>query len=154
MLKVDFVNPFIDAAYEIFEVEMGSKLEKGPLSVHASSQTSQEINVLVGVTGKVRGQVIYGMSEKTAKKIASKMMGQQAPLFDALAQSAISELGNMITGTASAKLEQAGYPSALTPPTMIRGKSVLISTLDTQRLCLVMTSGLGDMEISVALREG
>ncbi|HDP70452.1 MAG TPA: chemotaxis protein CheX [Actinobacteria bacterium] len=154
MLKVEFINPFIEAAYEIIEAELGLKVEKGPLSVHTSSQTSQEVNVLVGVTGKIKGQIIYGMTEKTAKKIASEMIGQKLPLFDDLAQSAVGELGNMITGTASTKLEQAGYPSALTPPTLICGKSVIISILDAQRLYIVLTSSLGDIEVSVALREG
>ncbi|MDI6799688.1 MAG: chemotaxis protein CheX [Actinomycetota bacterium] len=153
MLKVEFINPFIEAAFEIFESEVGMAIEKGNLSVHTTSQTSQDINVMVGVTGSIRGQIIYGMEEKTAKKIAGEMIGQPVPLFDELAQSAIGELGNMITGLASTKLEATGYPSALTPPTIIQGKNVIISTLDAQRIYLVVKSHLGDIEISIALRE-
>src|SRR3990172_4858733 len=103
MLKVEFVNPFLESACDVFESETKVQLQKGPLSVKKSSLTSQEVSVLIGITGEIHGQVIYGMSAKTAKKVASSMIGHSVPLMDELAQSAISELGNMITGLATVK---------------------------------------------------
>ncbi|NCO66329.1 MAG: chemotaxis protein CheX [Candidatus Aquicultor secundus] len=153
MLKVEFVNPFLEAAFEVFETETNLKLGKGPLSVQQSSLTSQEVSVLIGVTGEIHGQVIYGMSAKVAKKIAAEMMGQPVPLLDGLAQSAISELGNMITGLATVKFGKDYANLAVTPPTLIVGTKVLISTIDIQRLYIVLMSEAGDIEVSVALRE-
>ncbi len=154
MLKVEFVNPFLEAAFEVFETETNLKLEKGPLSVQQSSLTSQEVSVLIGVTGEIHGQVIYGMSAKVAKRIASEMMGgQPVPLLDELAQSAISELGNMITGLATVKFGKDYSNLAVTPPTLIIGTKVLISTIDIQRLYIVLMSEAGDIEVSVALKE-
>jgi chemotaxis protein CheX len=153
MLKVEFVNPFLEAAFEVFETETNLKLEKGPLSVQQSSLTSQEVSVLIGVTGEIHGQVIYGMSAKVAKKIAAEMMGQPVPLLDELAQSAISELGNMITGLATVKFGKDYSNLAVTPPTLIIGTKVLISTIDIQRLYIVLMSEAGDVEVSVALKE-
>jgi chemotaxis protein CheX len=153
MLKVEYVNPFLDAAFEVFETETKVKLEKGPLSVQNSSQTSQEVSVMIGVTGELHGQVIYGMSTKTAKKISSAMIGKQVVLLDTLAQSAISELGNMMTGLATAKFSAIYNNLAITPPTLIIGTNVLISTIDIQRLIVVLKSELGDIEVSIALKE-
>lgn len=153
MLKVEFVNPFLEAAVEVFEAETNQKLEKGPLSVNKSSITSQEVSVLLGITGGIHGQVIYGMSSKTAKKIASEMIGRSVPLLDELAQSAISELGNMITGLATAKFSDIYSNLAITPPTLIVGMNVLISTIDVQRLYVVLTSEFGIIEVSIALKE-
>jgi chemotaxis protein CheX len=153
MLKVEYVNPFLDAAFEVFETETKLKLEKGPISVQNSSQTSQEVSVMIGVTGELHGQVIYGMSSKTAKKVASAMIGKQVVLLDTLAQSAISELGNMMTGLATAKFSETYKNLAITPPTLIIGTNVLISTIDIQRLYIVLESELGDIEVSVALKE-
>jgi chemotaxis protein CheX len=153
MLKVEYVNPFLEAAFEVFETETKLKLEKGPLSVQNSSQTSQEVSVMIGVTGELHGQVIYGMSAKTAKKIASTMIEKQVVLLDTLAQSAISELGNMMTGLATAKFSAIYNNLAITPPTLIIGTNVLISTIDIQRLYVVLESELGDIEVSLALKE-
>jgi len=153
MLKAELVNPFLEAAFEVFETETGFKLEKGPLSVQKSSLTSQEVSVLIGVTGEIHGQVIYGISSKSAKKIAAEMIGQTVPLLDDLAQSAISELGNMITGLATVKFGEAYSSLAITPPTLIIGTNVLISTIDIQRLYIVLMSELGDIEVSIALKE-
>lgn len=153
MLKAEFVNPFLEAAFEVVETETRLKLEKGPLSMQKSSLTSQEVSVLIGVTGEIHGQVIYGLSLKTAKKIAAEMIGQNVPLFDELAQSAISELGNMITGLATVKFGNTYSNLAITPPTLIVGTKVLISTIDIQRLYVVLMSNIGDIEVSIALRE-
>ncbi|MDI6716283.1 MAG: chemotaxis protein CheX [Actinomycetota bacterium] len=153
MLKVEFINPFLEAAFEVFEKETNLKLEKGPISVQKSSLTSQEVSVLIGITGQIHGQVIYGMSSKTAKKISAEMIGRPVPLLDDLAQSAISELGNMITGLATVRFSEFYEDLAVTPPTLIIGTNVLISTVDIQRLYIVLMSKFGDIEVSIALRE-
>jgi len=153
MFKVELINPFLEAAYEVFDVEMNLKIEKGPISMRESSITSQEVNVLVGVTGEVHGQIIYGMPSTTAKKIAAKMVGQPMITLNDLAQSSISELGNIITGFATTKLAESFSNLALTPPTLVIGKKVLISTIDIRRLYVVLMSKIGNLEVSVALRE-
>ncbi|HCG99104.1 MAG TPA: chemotaxis protein CheX [Actinobacteria bacterium] len=153
MLKAEFVNPFLEAACEVFETETGAKLQKGPISVQKSSLTSQEVSVLLGITGEIHGQVIYGISSKAAKRIASAMIGRNVPLLDELAQSAISELGNMITGLATVKFGESYSSLAITPPTLIIGQKVLISTIDIQRLYVVLMSEFGDIEVSIALKE-
>lgn len=153
MLKVEFINPFLEAASEVFQTETNVKLQKGPLSVQKSSLTSCEVSVLLGVTGEIHGQIIYGMSSKTAKKVAAEMIGQPVPLLDELAQSAISELGNMITGLATVKFSESYSNLAITPPTLIIGTKVMISTVDIQRLYIVLMSDFGDIEMSIALKE-
>ncbi len=98
--------------------------------------TSQQCNVVCGVTGHVQGQVIYGMSLTTADKIASTMLGQKIKTFDQLAASAMGELGNMISGNAMQGLSEAGWICDITPPTIMRGKDVKISTLSIPALVI------------------
>jgi chemotaxis protein CheX len=43
----------------------------------------------------------------------------------------------VITGQATIKLSQAGYESQISPPTLIEGKDVEISTLDFQRIVVL-----------------
>ncbi|WP_242653696.1 chemotaxis protein CheX [Thermincola potens] len=154
-LKVEFVSPFVTATIKVLESELGRPIsvEKGQLSIESSSYTGQDVTVLIGVTGRVQGIVMYGMSERTAKNIISEMLGQRIVVFDEMGESAIAELGNVITGIASADLEKAGYPSTLAPPTVITGRGVVISTIDIKRLQIPLITDFGEIEIGIALRE-
>jgi chemotaxis protein CheX len=92
------------------------------------------------------------MTEATARAMVSKMMGQDFPEFDALAQSGIAEIGNVITGRAAILLSEAGFPSDLAPPMLLVGRNTMISTLDVQRLVIPIETELGKIEIQVALK--
>lgn len=152
-MKVDFITPFVTAAYDVLQMEVNAEIERGELSIEQSSKTSQEVTVLVGVTGQVKGLVMYGLSESTAKKIVSLIIGRSVPLFDEMAQSAIAELGNVITGRASTNLSEVGFDCILTPPSLITGRQVIISTLSIRRLVVPLHTSCGDIEINIALRE-
>jgi chemotaxis protein CheX len=152
-MKVDFVNPFVDAARSVLETELGVAVNKGTVSLQSSAYTTQDVTVLIGVMGAVQGVVLYGMSQKTALNIVGAMMGQAFPEFDELAQSGIAELGNVITGLAATGLENAGYSSRISPPTSIVGHGSMISTLDIRRLVVPLITDFGAVEIHVALRE-
>jgi chemotaxis protein CheX len=151
-MKVAFVNPFIQAASEVLDAELGSETQRGDLRLHKSAITTDEITALVGVTGTVTGLVLYSMSEATALGIASRISGREFTEFDALAQSGIGELGNVITGRAAVLLSIAGYPANITPPALVIGKGTMITTLDLNRLILPLQTELGPLEIQVVLK--
>lgn len=152
-MKVQYINPFVNAAFSVIEMVMGGHPEKGALAMRPTVFTSQQCNVMTGVTGKIEGQVIYGMSLVTADQIASLMLGQPVRTFDQLAASAIAELANMITGNAMALLSEAGYICDITPPSIIRGTNVKISMLDIPSLVIPIKLEAGDIEMTVCLQE-
>lgn len=152
-MNVNFLNPFVEAAYQVLEVEAGVKAERGELAVERSACTSNDVTVMISMVGQVRGIVLYSISEHTGIQIVSKIMGQPFAEFDQLAQSGIAELGNVITGQASRRLAEAGFQADILPPTLVMGKGTLISTLDFQRLVVPLRTPLGDLLINLALRE-
>ena len=151
-MKVEFVNPFIQAATEVLESELGGESLRGELRLHTSAITTDEVTAIVGVTGTVRGLVLYSMNEATATAIVSRTMNQEFVEFDALAQSGMGELGNVITGRAGALLSEAGYPSNMTPPAVVVGKGTMVTTLDLNRLVLPLETEVGNLEIQIVLR--
>lgn len=153
-MDVRFMNPFISAASEILEKEVQVRAVKGSISLQKSAYTTEEITILIGLTGQVEGMVAYGISEDTAKAFVSQMMGQDWNVLDDLAQSAIGELGNMITGLAGTELSNGGYETKISPPMLILGRDVLISTLDLQRLVVTLQTPHGPLQIHLSLREG
>jgi chemotaxis protein CheX len=152
-MKVEYINPFVMASFSVLEMVLGHKPTKGQLSMRPNVFTSQQCNVITGVAGKVEGQVIYGMSLMTADKVASTMLGQPIRTFDQLAASAIAELGNMITGNAMAHLSEAGYVCDITPPTIVRGSNVKISTLAIPAVVIPICMEQGQLELTVSLQE-
>lgn len=151
-MNVEFLNPFLVAIRDVLQTELGEEPTVGPLSAEKSSFTSDDLTVLVGVTGMVEGVVFYGMSEATARRLAGAMMGANLPVLDAMAESAIAELGNMIAGRASAGLEEAGFTCRLAPPSVVRGRGAIISTVQIGRLVVPVGTSKGDVRVHLALR--
>ena len=151
-MKVEFVNPFIQAATDVLESELGGEAQRGNLRMQKSAFTTDEVTALLCVTGTVTGMVLYSMSQKTALGILSRMMGSPMDEFDAVAQSGIGELGNVITGRAGVLLADAGYPSNITPPALVIGKGTMVTTLDLNRLVFPLETEFGNLEVQVVLK--
>ena len=134
-------------------VEVNAAATRGALSLQKSAMTSDDVTVLLSMVGQVQGMVLYGMSQPTALNLVSRMMDQTFAEFDSLAQSGIAELGNVITGRATIKLSQAGFVTDISPPTLIHGKGVTVSTLDFSRVVVPLSTDLGDITVHLALRE-
>jgi chemotaxis protein CheX len=151
-MRTEFINPFLQAATEVLEAELGTTPRRGTIGLEKSVNTSNDITAVVGVTGDVLGVVLYVMNEATGRAIVAKIMGQEFPEFDDLAQSGIAEVGNVITGRAAVLLADAGFTSDLAPPMLIVGRGALINTLDMQRLVIPLETGCGALEVQVALK--
>jgi chemotaxis protein CheX len=153
-VKVQYVNPFAQGALTVMQQVLNATPERGELSARPKLFTTQQINIVCGITGPVEGLVIYGMSMVTADKIASRMIGAQVVTFDQLAASAIAELGNMVSGTAMSLLAQQGLCCEITPPTIIRGTNVRITTLEIPAIVIPLrVEDIGTVEVNVSLQE-
>jgi chemotaxis protein CheX len=152
-MNVKFLNPFVEAAYEVLQAEAGFQMRRGELGLEKESYVTNDVTVIISLVGNVEGSVFYGMSLQTALILASKMLGENFAEFNNLAQSGIAELGNVITGRASVKLSQAGYAANISPPTLVHGRGAVVSTPDIARLVVPLVGECGDVVINLALRE-
>jgi len=146
------INPFLKAAVEVLGHELGHTPEKETLQLQDTYYTTEDVTVIVGVTGSVEGTVLLGMRESTARNMAARMLGAKLLLFDQMAESALSELGNVIAGSASIELEKAGYQCRVSPPSLIVGRGSVISTSRIRWLVIPFRLPEGRIRISVALR--
>lgn len=153
-MKVEFINPFISAAIQVLNQELGREIQitRGKLSVQKSPYTTMAMTVMIAVTGGVQGIVFFGFAERTVKNFVSEITGTPVPIINAMVESALAELGNVITGIASAGLEKAGYPCDISPPMVVTGRGSMISTLNIARLQIPLKTEIGEIEISVALK--
>jgi chemotaxis protein CheX len=153
-MNVKFLNPFLEAIYEVLKTETGVEAGKGDLQLDKGPYTTDDITVIIALVGSVEGMVFYSLTRETSINLVSKMMGEEITEFNSLCQSGIAELGNVITGRASVKLSQAGYEATISPPTLIIGSGSQISTLDFPRLVIPLSCNIGTITVHIALRDG
>lgn len=154
-MKVEYVSPFVEAAVSVLGQVIGAASTRGSLSVKPQTFTSEQINIVCEIVGPIQGQVLYGMSQLTAIRIASQMMGgEKLTMFDTLAASAVAELGNMISGNALTLLSSSGYACDISPPNIIQGANVRCCKVELPALVIPITiPNTGTIEIKVSLQE-
>jgi len=143
----------VEAATEVLNDEVQTEVSRGALSLQKTSLTTDDITVLITLVGQVQGVVLVSLSRQTGLNMVASIMGQPFTEFDSLAQSGVAELGNVITGRATIKLAEAGIQSNISPPTLILGSSIQISTLDFPRIVVPLHTDLGSITVHLALRE-
>lgn len=151
-MRVEYINPFVEAAYHLLGELLHAPVERGKLSLISAPIQTQGVAVLIGVVGEIEGRVVYDMSEATALKIASVMNGEELKTFDDLARSTINELGNMITGRAISGLNNQGHTFDITPPSLFCGENMKISNLTLETLVIPLQTVCGELIVNVAMR--
>ena len=153
-MDVKLVNPFIDAFTTVLP-QMGFPTpQRTGMTVNNQNAVSQGVAVIVGFTKEIRGNVVYNMSEDTAKFIASTMMmGMPVESFDEMAQSAISEMSNMLTANAATNLTALGLEVDISTPSLTVGSDFQIKISKEQYLCVVMDVSGHQVEIDIAVQQ-
>jgi chemotaxis protein CheX len=146
------INPFIDAIMTIMPQLGFENIVKGKLSVGDQFVESKGITILVGLTDQLRGNIAYNMTEETAMQIASKMMmGMPVASLDDLAQSAISELTNMVTGNAATSFEKEGLRVDISPPSLVVGEKFRVKVSSTKFIIVEMVVDSLVIELNIGL---
>lgn len=153
-MKAEYVNPFVESASGILREVTGLESQRGRLKMKDPNQPFRDVCVILGIVGKVHGQVIYGVEEQTAKNFVSRMMmGAEVIELDEMAKSALGELGNMITGKASVGLEENGFTVEISPPTLVMAKNLKISSLKIPMIIVPLETSDGALDIYVGLTD-
>ena len=130
-IKAEHLNPFLISAKQVLQQVCQIDVQFGPMSKDDFSVTGEPLFIMLGITGEISGQVCVVMGMNTAKDIASRMMmGMPVVELDAMAKSALSELGNMMMGNAATLLFNTNISIDITPPTLLLG-SAIISSAET-----------------------
>jgi CheY-specific phosphatase CheX len=69
------VNPFLQAASEVLETQLGAEPERGAVGLRTSAYTTEDVTALVRVRGAIAGYVLFSMDDHTARSIVERMQG-------------------------------------------------------------------------------
>jgi chemotaxis protein CheX len=155
-IKVDtkYIHPFVEATEYIFQ-QFNLPCSFGEPRLMDSSVKGKDIYSVLGVTGALRGQVYIGFSKYTALDIVSAMMGGM-PIheLDAMGQSALAELSNMICGNATTRFSADGFILDITPPSVVIGKDLEISSSKVDFITITLhVAGMDGIELTLGMSE-
>lgn len=152
-MDAKLVNPFVDACTAVMPQIGFDTPKRTKIYLRDKNAVSRGVTVIVGFSKELRGNVVYNMDEESAKFIASKMMmGTPVAEFDSMAQSAISELSNMLTAKAATNLTKLGLEVDISTPSLTVGKNFTFKITDAQYLTVDMDVGSGHIiELDIAV---
>lgn len=124
-MDINIINPLIASFTEILPQIGFQSVERRSISLVGSTLDYDGVLVNISLVGVLKGAILIGMSLDSAKDFASKMMmGMTVTEFDSLAQSAISEMGNMVCANACTQFSQAGISGLdISPPLLLIGRN-------------------------------
>lgn len=154
-MKAEYANVFIRSAVSVFNKELGINLTRKNLTRKNAPVPSLPISIVIGITGAVRGQVVYSVDSHFAMQVTKSMLPNKSEAeMRELLNSAVSEIANMITGQSSIVLAGENDLIHLTPPAVFTGKEMRVDFLAIPTICLSMVSEFGDIEINIAFTDG
>ncbi|MDR0957768.1 MAG: chemotaxis protein CheX [Clostridiales bacterium] len=152
-MKAEHINAFIQGAQSTFSMFFGENAALGKVFLKGSPYRAEHVCVEIGITGSLKGKVLYNMNQQSAFFIASKlMMGMPVTALDDMTKSAVSEMANMISGQVASAFFSDGLEIDITPPTLHEADAAAIKGLTNQIVCIPLSfPGGAVFEIDVAL---
>ncbi len=151
-MKAENINPFLESASIVIEQVINIRPTTGELNVKDVKFVEKYIWIQIGMSGQMSGDIVFGLHEDVALKMVSAMMGGY-PIseIDDMAKSAISELGNMISGNASTLLYNQGVKVDITPPKVIHAAESAGFTPAKALTIPLQMGDIGDLDIQVLI---
>lgn len=152
-MRIEYIDPFVESSCEIMQEVLGTDVEKEELYLKDTTTPILGVAVFIGLAGVVRGRVLIDMSYDTALNIFEMMAGERESSLSEFAKSAITELANMIIGRAITKLHNLGFTFHMSPPSIVTGENMEISSPSIEAFIVPLNTSLGRLEVNVALKE-
>ncbi|MDD3225072.1 MAG: chemotaxis protein CheC [Clostridium sp.] len=150
-MDVKYINPFIGSFINVMPQLGISNFKKDTLSVKDRVIKSSGVLIIIGIVGDFKGNVFYRTTMDCAKKIASTMMmGAEVTTLDPIAQSALSELGNMLAANASTIFSKDNIIIDISTPTLMYGDFTTTAN-SKQIISINMLIGDDPFEINIAI---
>ena len=151
-MDVKKLNPIINATDSVFQTMLALKPEKGEVSIQEDFVMNKEANVIIGMTGDIKGSIVYSFSKDMALEVVENMSGMKMEELDKFVTSAMGELGNIISGKATTGLAEQDLSCDIVPPQIVTGKDINISSESSQVLMVNFNTDLGDFDVSFAIK--
>ena len=151
-MKMELIQPFINAADAVLSQGLSGKTKVGNLSMEENAYRRKGVAGMVALTGDIEGRIILDLEPKTALRVASHYAGAELPESDGLIRETIFELANQVVGNAVCALNDQGFHFRVHPPLLLTSSEGDKTSEDVEALMICFETGLGNVFMNVALR--
>ncbi|MFH1746428.1 MAG: chemotaxis protein CheX [Planctomycetota bacterium] len=119
-MDVSYINPFVEAVNSVFETMLGVHPTRNQVKISCQKIKTERLTSLIGISGVMHGVVALTFPPQTALDLTARMLETNEPKSSEEIVDAISELVNMVAGSAKAKFN-TDPPLELGLPTVVEG---------------------------------
>lgn len=153
--ETKFHIPFFDSAKYVLEEYGISDIEREDVQLNKALTMNYEVNVVVGLTGDIRGTVGLSLPQGTAINLAYQALQEKASdkegKLNRKAKDFIGEVIRKIALTGIDKVAVQGKEVEASPPTLVVGEELHIVISQVHTVSLLINSSVGEMQINVCL---
>lgn len=152
-VNVEFINPFIDAARNVFSQMCQVEIARKRIFLKDDYKMMGDISGVMGLSGAATGSVVVSMPSKLACLVVGNMLGEDpAEELTQDVRDAVGEIINMISGQAKASLVKTKYHFTISIPTVVTGPGHEIAHQKGTPNIVVLFEGAGfDFALQVCL---
>ena len=152
-MKAEYANPFYIATKEVFRLMLNLEAQRGDLRVVKDMVPSNDASVLLGVTGDLKGSILFSFTTDMTLEMVKIMSGMEMSEIDSFVSSALGEVANIIGGNAVTKLSEHKYVCDIVPPQVFVGQHKSLSMASGKSLVLPLKTEIGEFDINIFLKE-
>ncbi len=152
-MKQEYVNPFLTPAQMVWQKEFNCPLKIQNAEAVSHQYTTDDVTAIIGISGKLEGNILYGFSQPLVKDIIKRMVGEDFDARDPMALSALGEIANVITGNAATQLAASGYPCDISPPVILEPVGATLTAGVPKQIQVTFESEMGLLRVRIGLAE-
>lgn len=160
---IEFSKPFVDAAKNVFETMVYTKLEPQRPTIKKDNMSKGDISAVIGMSGDLekngskcgyKAMLVLSFPYATYFKVAGAMLSDTYTSYVPEIHDVGGEIVNMIMGNAKRDLKSLGYSSNMAIPSMIEGKDHTIKYPSGTTVILIpVVSAHGPMYLELCYSE-
>jgi chemotaxis protein CheX len=151
-MKMELIQPFINAADAVFAESLSAPTKIGDLSMEENTYRRKGVAALIAIKGDIEGRIILDLSPEVAVKVASILAGSEVTASEQVVRETVCELANMVIGNSVTLLNDQGYKFKVFPPEIHMNDEGLGGSQDTEALVISIETPCGEIFLNIAMR--
>lgn len=150
-MRMDLIQPFINAADAVFAESLQGPTKIGDLLMEEEAYRRKGIAALIVIKGDIEGRIILDLAPEVAFKVAGILTGEEVAESEQVARETVCELANMVIGNSVTLLNDQGYHFKVFPPEIHTSDQGLASSRDTEAMVLAIETTCGGIFLNIAM---
>lgn len=150
-MRMELIQPFINAADAVFAESLNGPTQIGDLSMEENAYRRKGIAALIEIKGDIEGRIILDLAPEVAVRVAGILAGADVAASDQVVRETVCELANMVIGNSVTLLNDQGYRFKVFPPEIHVNDEGLAGSHDTEAMVLAIETSCGEIYLNIAM---